>query len=303
MKTDFQHRHLLSIGECMVEFAPNGAGGYAMNFAGDTFNAAWYARRLLPGGFEVSYLTAVGRDDISAEMLAFMRDQGIDTSFVARDDERTVGLYVVQLQDGEPRFTYWRDRSAARRLAHDAAALSGLSAEMVIHFSGITLAILPPENRQRLLDSLAARAGGATISFDTNMRPRLWRGNAELRYWTMRAADVADIVLPSFGEESQAFGDAHPEDTAERYAAAGAATVVVKNGAGPVLAVDGPVRLRLNPVPAVPVDSTAAGDSFAGAFLAALMQGKALDNAVRDAMSVAARVVQSRGALVPVGVD
>ena len=296
----------LALGECMVELAPADGGLLRQGFAGDTFNAAWYARRALPAGWTVDYATQVGRDAISAAMLDFMAGEGIGTGSIRQREDRTVGLYLITLAAGERSFSYWRGQSAARMLAEDPGWLAGvLAGRRVIHFSGITLAILPPEGRATLCAALAqARAGGALVSFDTNLRPRLWEGTAAMQAGLQLGASVADVVLPSFDEETALFGDATPQATAARYAALGAQVVAVKNGAEPLTLRSGD---GVETLPAVPVaqvvDTTAAGDSFAGVFLAGLASGRPLADAARAAMQVAARVIGARGALVPGAVD
>lgn len=295
-------RRLLAIGEAMVEMAPDGAGHYAMGFAGDTLNTAWYVRRALPPSHEVGYLSAVGTDAISDRMVGFMEGAGIETAPIARIPERTVGLYMIELEGGERSFAYWRSASAAKLLARDPARLAEAMAGWdVLLFSGITLAILAPEDRGQLLAALArARAAGATVVFDTNQRPKLWSGPEEMRDWLTRAAGASDIVLPSFDEEAALFGDASPGATATRYRAAGAGLVIVKNGDGPLVAMEAGRDIVLEPIRVRPVDSTAAGDSFNAGFLASWMLGAPLEEALREGMDLAARVVQRRGALVEV---
>jgi 2-dehydro-3-deoxygluconokinase len=292
----------VAFGECMVEIAPADGGLCRQGFAGDTFNAAWYARQCLPADWAVDYGTCVGTDAVSDAMVAFIAAQGIGTGAIRRVPDRTVGLYLISLKDGERSFSYWRGQSAARVLAEDSAWLAGVMAgRSVIHVSGITLAILPPEGRARLAAALAqARAGGALVAFDTNLRPRLWESPQAMKDGLTLGARVADVVLPSFDEETALFGDATPADTAARYAALGARVVAVKDGGGPLTLWAGGAAQA---VPAVPVaqvvDTTAAGDSFAGAFLAGLATGRPLADAAGAAMAVAARVIQARGALVP----
>jgi 2-dehydro-3-deoxygluconokinase len=296
-----RHDRLLTIGECMVEMAPDGAGKYTLGFAGDTLNTAWYARRLLPMTHAVDYLTAVGTDEISDRMVEFFADAGIGTAAVARVPDRTVGLYLIRLTDGERSFAYWRSVSAARTLAADRPRLdAALAPGGVLFLSGITLAILPPGDREHLLDALAAaRRDGAFVAFDTNLRPRLWEGMAEAAHWLARAGAVADLVLPSFDEAQMAFGDAAPEATAARFLGLGAAMVAVKNGAGDVIVQEaGAAPERLPVAPVQPVDSTAAGDSFDAGFLAALMQGRPPLDAAAEGAALARHVVRHRGALV-----
>ena len=294
---------LFCVGECMIEVAPAAEPGLAkVGYAGDTFNTAWYARRLLPPDMAVEYVSAVGDDAQSARMVAFMEGEGIGTGSVKRRAGMAPGLYMIALEDGERSFSYWREAAAARTLAREACLPGDVGEGDVIHVSGITLAILPGADRDRLLAELAdARAGGATISFDPNIRPRLWNDPAEMRVAVTRAAKGADIVLPSHDDEREAFGDASPDATADRYAALGCRAVVVKDGGGDLLvAADGARRrLAVSPIER-PVDTTAAGDSFAAGVLAARMTGG--DDPLAGARlgaALARLVVMGRGALVP----
>lgn len=296
-------KRFLSVGEIMVEMAPAEGGLYRMGFAGDTFNTAWYARRLLPKHWQVGYVTALGTDAVSNDMAAFMTREGIDTSAIRRVPDRTVGLYMIQLKGGERSFSYWRGQSAAKTLADDPAALdAALRGADIIHFSGITLAILSGAARAGFCAALArARATGSHIAFDTNLRPRLWAGPEAMREGLMQGAAVADTVLPSLDEEALAFGDATAQDAIARYRKAGASVVAVKNGAETChvwSAEDGAFALDPPQVARI-VDSTAAGDSFAAGFLAARAEGAPVRDAVERASALAAEVVQRRGALAP----
>lgn len=291
---------LLCIGECMLELSPDPEPGvFRTGFAGDTFNTAWYARKLAGPEVTVAYLTAIGTDDISAKLEAFVKAAGIVPEFLHRPD-RTIGLYMINLDKGERSFSYWRDNSAARSLADDLEDLPGLQPGDIAFFSGITLAILPASGRARLFAALArARARGVCIAFDPNLRPRLWRDDAEMCDLVMQGAGLTDIALPSFDDEARFFGDADPAACAARYHGAGAATVVVKDGAKPVLVHTNDTRLSVAPAPVAQiVDSTAAGDAFNAGFLVGLKAGLSPEQAARRACDVAGRVITQRGALV-----
>ena len=291
----------LAIGECMAELAPTDIDDdLRLGFAGDTFNTAWYLARCAPES-QVSYLTVLGDDAISQKMAAFMRDNRIDDRFVQIATGQTVGLYMITLDQGERSFSYWRGQSAAKALADDLAALdAAMDASDLIYFSGITLAILPPKGRKALLATAQkARAMGKIIAFDPNLRPRLWASSAEMTDTIMQAAAVSDIVLPSFEDEADWFNDADPKATADRYLNAGAVTVIVKNGADPVLYAEGSSYAEV-PVTAVQtlVDTTAAGDSFNAGIFARHATGDTLADGIAYACALSRQVVQSRGALV-----
>jgi 2-dehydro-3-deoxygluconokinase len=293
-------RRVLALGECMVELAPLGGDRYRRGFAGDTYNFAWYLRRLLPSDWIVGYCTWVGADAVSDEMVAAMAAAGVDTADVRRTEARTVGLYMIEVRDGERSFVYWRGQSAARLVASDPSWLAErLGGADLVLFSGITLAVV--EQRDALLAALArAREAGAVIAFDPNLRPRLWPGAAAMRRELTRGAEVADVLLPSFEDESVHFGDATPEATIARYRACGARTVVVKNGDGEIAAWDAAEGSAVVRPPRVAaVDTTAAGDSFNAGFLAARLRGASLADAIAAGARLAAVVIQHPGALAP----
>lgn len=293
----------LSVGECMVEMAPaTGADEYRMGFAGDTFNTAWHLRQLRPD-VRAGFFSRIGQDGVSDAMSDMMASAGIDISRVTRSADRSVGLYLITLHNGERTFTYWRDTSAARQLADDPGALARDFAETdIVYFSGITVAILDAAGRDRLLSAVAnARAGGKVIAFDPNLRPRLWQDADEMRTAIIAAAAISDIVLPSYDDEAVHFGDRDTEATARRYTEAGARTVVVKNGAGRVFFVDHGAAGHVQPPEVAPVvDTTAAGDSFNAGFFASLDTPASLEDRILCASAVAGQVIGQKGALVPV---
>lgn len=293
---------MLSIGECMVELMQAEGGLLRKGYAGDTFNAAYYARLFLPSDWSVGYCSAVGTDTVSDEMLAFMTEKGIDTTPVRKIEGRTPGLYMIHLKDGERSFSYWRSASAARLLADDPDHLRrAIEGSDLILFSGITLAILPPEAVETLLAELRrAKAAGKRVVFDPNIRPRLWDNAERMRQTLTDGARAASLVMPSFDDEVTHFGDGSIKATIERYKALGVADVVVKDGEkGVTLAFAGAEESH---VPATPVervvDTTSAGDSFNGAFLSRLVAGDTPSTAAAFAARIAAGVIGHHGALV-----
>jgi 2-dehydro-3-deoxygluconokinase len=208
---------------------------------------------------------------------------------------------LIELSDGERSFSYWRDSSAAKALADDAAALrAAIDGADAVYFSGITLAILAPEARKRLLAALAsAKARGAMVGFDSNIRRRLWKNNQELGDAIHAAARVSTLTLPTVPDELEMFGETDQTAVAERYLADGVPEVVVRAGADAALVVWPDGRTRVAPQTQVkPVDTTGAGDSFNGSYMAARLQGDGPEAAARKAHATAARVIQSYGALV-----
>jgi 2-dehydro-3-deoxygluconokinase len=292
---------VVCIGECMVEFLRQDDGLWRQGFAGDSLNVAWALRALLPADAKVDYLTRVGTDALSEAMLEMLRTAGIGTGMITREPKRTVGLYTIQTDlDGERSFAYWRSDSAARGLAEDARHLAAaLAGADLVYLSGITLAILPPPDRDRLMAALGERGTRPfLVAFDPNIRPRLWPDPAAAADAVTLMAGLAEILLPTHDDEAAAFGDADAGATLARYRTLGVPEVVVKDGKQPTrYDCDGEAGM-ISVTPALAVDTTGAGDSFNGAYLAARLRGTGVTDAVAQAQRVSAAVVGQRGAVV-----
>ena len=284
-----------SIGECMVELRELAQGQLSRGFGGDTLNTAVYLARL---GIAVDYVTALGDDAWSEEMLAAWQAEGIGTGRVQILAGLLPGIYVIQTDPkGERRFLYWRDNSAAKRLFEhlDRCAFDVFD---VLYLSGITLSIYDETSRNRLFDSLAqARGRGARVVFDTNFRARGWPDLALARSLYGRMFDLADIVLASTEDLGLLFGDSG-ETTLLAHAADTEIVLRLDRPACRLLGKGRDEIVEAAPVAQV-VDTTAAGDSFAAAYLAARLNGTAPDAAARAGHQLAGLVVGHPGAIVP----
>ena len=295
-------RRLLTIGECMVELMQAEGDLLRKGYAGDSFNTAYYARRFLPADWSVDYLTAVGTDTVSDDMLAFMETTGVDTRLIRRIEGRSPGLYMIHLKDGERSFSYWRSTSAAKQLADDADHLrKAVETADIVVFSGITLAILSENAVETLLSELRrAKAEGKLVVFDPNIRPRLWDDRRRMLDTISDGARASNLVMPSFEDEATHFGDADIAATIARYRGLGVDNLVVKDGAnGVTLAFAGQDTVFVPTVKVEKVvDTTSAGDSFNGAFLARYAIDGDAKAAAEFAAKTAAAVIQHHGALI-----
>jgi len=293
---------LLAIGEVMAEIRSQD-DGFAVGFAGDTYNTAIYAARQLGAPGQVGYVTRLGDEPLSQALLAHALAEGLDVSHIARDPQRNIGIYaVVTDDDGERSFSYWRADSAARRLFAAGQAAPVLPAAEIVYLSGITLAILAPAGRVRLLEMLAdLRAGGATkVAFDSNYRPALWEDRATARKTMEQIWQLTDIALPSIDDEMALYGDDSEEAVVARFAARDWDGIAIKRGSrGPLSP-----RLAADDRPDFPaamkvVDTTAAGDSFNGGYLAAFLAGAGEAERMAAGHRLAAEVVAVPGAIIP----
>ena len=294
-------KRFVSIGECMIEMSGGEGGMYKLGYAGDTLNTAWYMRALLPAGWHVEYVTALGDDIYSGQMKAFLEKAGIGTGAIQTIEGKRPGLYMIHQEKGDRHFTYWRGQSAAKQLADDREALDrALEGADMVYFSGITLAILAPRARGRLMKAIIkARDKGARVVFDTNLRPALWTSPAVMKSTLTAAAHIADVVMPTHTDEAPLFGDKDREATAKRYLDIGVEEVAVKDGANPayIATRDGGVEVAATKAEKV-VDATGAGDSFNGGYLTARIAGASPEEAAKRGHAVAGIVIGHKGALV-----
>jgi len=293
----------VSVGEVMVELARGPDGRFALGYGGDTFNTAVYLARL---GVDTAYATALGEDPYSDGIVARATDEGVSTELVLRESGRAPGLYLIETdKKGERTFHYWRDTSPARELFElpgwERVAEAIVTADLV-YFSGITLSLYSNAGIGRLLATLEyARQRGAKIAFDSNFRPRGWKNDeARARAVFAEALTRVDIALPTFEDEARLWGDADPVATVERLRGLGVSEIAVKNGPKAALVDAQGVRAEV-PVPKTvkPVDTTAAGDAFNAAYLAARLRGAEPLAAARAAHVLAAEVIRHRGAIIP----
>lgn len=294
---------LFAIGEVMAEIRREPGLGFRVGFAGDTFNTAVYCARHLGAGGRVGYCTRVGLDPLSEAFLAVAAEEDLDVSHVARDPERFIGIHTVSTDAvGERSFHYWRGNSAARRLFSSDDRMGVLPEARIVFVSGITLAILHPPARRRLMDRLRAmrERSGCLVAFDSNYRPRLWKDAETAREIIGEAWEIADVALPSIDDEMALFGDASEESVIARFGAGSWRACAVKRGVrGPIsphLAHDAHPRFR--PASRV-VDTTAAGDSFNGGYLAAFLRGRDERQCLLAGHEIASRVVGTAGAILP----
>jgi 2-dehydro-3-deoxygluconokinase len=288
------------IGECMIELRQAPGGLYSRGFGGDTLNTAVYLSRM---GIATDYITALGDDSLSDEMIAGWQSEGVGTTKVARLKGKLPGIYMIETDaEGERKFFHWRESAAARALMdlpETGITLNALAAYHAVYFSAITLSIYSEEGRARLFGALGrARQERTRIVFDTNFRARGWPDLDIARRVFGQAFETADIALastedllplwPGEGNEALLARIASPEAVLKL---AEPKCIVRAEGFTQEVAAE-PLT---NPV----VDTTAAGDSFAAAYLAARLNGADPVEAARAGHHLAGVVVCYSGAIIP----
>ncbi|WP_372019645.1 sugar kinase [Photobacterium swingsii] len=306
MRQPTSQKKVAIIGECMIELSGKPFEQQMQSYGGDTLNTAVYLSRLCTG-LTPYYVTGLGCDSYSQNMRAMWQQEGIDTSLVLTMEGKLPGLYAIQIDDfGERSFHYWRNDSAARYLCeHNGffAVVEQLKTMDLIYLSGISLAILPDEGKTALLHALASlKQHSVKIAVDSNYRPRLWPNPSDARKWLDRLYQLSDIALVTADDEDLLLDqdNAPPEQIADRLHHLGIDQVVVKLGAdGAMWSCHQERGVVAGQKVDQVVDTTAAGDSFNGAYLAAWCHGMSMAESCYWGNALAAQVIQCKGAIVP----
>lgn len=289
---------IVAIGEAMVEFNQTGEQGgrnYLQGYGGDTSNAVIAASRQ---GARCAYVTRLGDDEFGRMLRALWQREGVDTSGVDSDAAAHTGVYFVRHDERGHSFSYLRAGSAASRLQPADLPEALLQGARILHVSGISQAISPSATEAVRHAMVTARAAGATVAYDPNLRLKLWP--------LQRACEVisasiplCDHFLPSLDDVQLVSGLTEPREIVDWCHRMGARTVVLKLGREGSLVSEGHgcVAVAAHRVDAI--DATGAGDCFDGSYLARLAGGADPVSAARWASAAAALATTGYGAVDP----
>ncbi len=288
------------MGEPMLEFNQQKPGTdgrvlYLEGHGGDTSNAAIAAAR---SGASVGYVTAIGQDGPGESFMALWAREGIDTETVIRRADAPTGIYFVTHEARGHNFTFYRTGSAAARYRPEEVPEGAIRAARVLHVSGISQAISDSACDAVFRAIAVARDAGARVSYDTNLRLRLWPA-ARAAAVIHAAIGMADIALPSLDDATVLTGLSDPDRVADFYLRL-CPLVLLKCGAAGCIVATRDGRTRIAPHAVAAVDATGAGDAFAGAFLARTLAGDEPIMAARYANAAAALSTTGYGAVAPI---
>jgi 2-dehydro-3-deoxygluconokinase len=288
---------IVAIGEPMVEFNQTQAGApnYLQGFGGDSSNMIIAAART---GARTAYVTRLGEDEFGRMFLALWQAESVDARGVAIDPQAHTAVYFVTHGPQGHVFSYLRAGSAASRMRPADLPLELVRGARFVHASGISMAISASACDSVLAAFEAARAAGAGVSLDSNLRLKLWP-LARARAMLGAAAAVADHFFPSIEEARALSGLEQPDAVVDWAHRLGARTVYLKLGPEGVIVSDGARRERIAGLKVKAVDATGAGDCFCGATLARLAAGDSFVDAARYANAAAALATTGFGAVAP----
>lgn len=260
--------------------------------AGAESNVAVAMSRL---GHRVRWIGRVGADPLGDGVLATLRAEGVDLSHVIVDGDAPTGILVRDRHPARPiQVVYHRAGSAGSRLQPEDLRADQLRDARLLHVSGVTAALSPSASAATLRACELARAAGVPVSFDPNLRTKLWSVEEAIPVLS-ELARRATVVLAGVGETALLAGSDRPKDLEAWYLERGAELVVLKDGAHGSWATNGRERWEQPALSARPVDPVGAGDAFAAAFLSRRLDGGSPPRCLAAGAAAGAMAIEAVG--------
>ena len=257
---------VLCLGEPLLEFNQIKEGNkknYISGYGGDTSNTAISIARQ---GMSVGLISKVGKDKFGSDLFELWKREKVDSSHVSIHPEAPTGIYFVTHDADGHHFTYYRSGSAACQMTTFDLPKEDLSQTRILHLSAITQAISVSSCETAFAAIFQARKNGVKVSYDTNLRLKLWSLD-RARDVINRTVPMCDVIMPSLEEATSLTGLVDPEEITDYFFELGAKLVVLKQGSHGALVSDGKENLNIPGHKVKAIDATGAGDTFDGAFL------------------------------------
>lgn len=292
---------VVTIGETMALFTPNEEGmlrhalSFSMKFGGAESNVAIGLSRL---GHRSRWISRLGDDEFGDAMLSFIRGEGVDVSFVTRDQSASTGVFFKEYRRlNDTRVYYYRKDSAASRMGAECLDEDSIADAKYLHITGITPALSFSCREMLEKAILIAKGNGTKIVFDPNLRLKIWRDEEEARQVIKKFASKSDLVLPGISEAEFLFGALTPEEYVAKFHDLGIDTVIMKLGKQGALISSPSVPMTRIPGFLVErvVDPVGAGDAFAAGVLSGLLDGISLEESVLRGNAMGAMVTMVNG--------
>lgn len=298
---------VLFVGEAMLELVNISQNMLAKSYAGDVYNTSVYMKRAYPK-LSASFLSAVGQDLVSQEFVQKAKDEQVNTQAIGVSERHHLGTYMVVNDDtGERSFIYWRSDSAAKSMMstlsseQNAFIQTEFGQQSVVFFSGITIAILHPSEREQFWELLERlQQAGALIVFDPNYRPALWESSSLAKQTIEKAFALSDWLMPGVDDFKALYGMTTVDECLDFCQQFNFNELVLKQGEKSVHVVNGDGHSEFDIIKSNNVvDTTSAGDAFNGIYLGARLENASPKIATKLANYAASKVIETPGAIMP----
>ena len=265
---------IVALGELLIDFteagiSKNGMKLFEQNPGGAPANLLTVASHM---GYRTSFIGKIGTDMHGDFLKKTLQNEGIDTGALVEDERYFTTLAFVEIdENGERNFSFARKPGADTQLEVSDLDQKLLSDCRIFHFGSLSLTQEP--SRGTTLEAVRiAKEAGALISYDPNYRASLW-ADTETAVAQMKAAiPLADVMKVSDEESLLLTGAGDYDEAADRLLESGLKLVAITLGSKGVLIATPESRQTVGGFAVDAVDTTGAGDSFWGGFLASYLQ-------------------------------
>lgn len=272
---------VVTFGESMVVFNPNTNGPlryihtFTKSLGGAESNVATAISKL---NHSVGWFSKVSDDEFGKFIIDAVRAEGVDTSRVIIDKEKSTGLlFKEHYQRSNPNVYYYRKNSAASSISPEDIDEEYIKQAKILHLTGITPA-LSKSARQAVYKAIdIAKKNNVLVSFDPNIRLKLCTIE-EARKILVDIANRADIVMPGLDEAELLLGLTDKDEVCNYFLGKEAKIVAVKLGADGCYVKDKKEGVKVSGynVSDLIQDTAGAGDGFAAGFLSGYLEGLSL---------------------------
>ncbi|MDF2717920.1 MAG: kdgK [Paenibacillus sp.] len=279
---------VVCLGELLIDFVPQ-SNGLPLSQVGTFHRAAGgapanVAAAVAKLGGRSRFIGKVGRDPFGEYLHAAMKEAGVEPALVATDEARTGLAFVSLREDGERDFVFFRNPAADMLLRKDEVEDAWLRDAAIFHFGSVSL-IAEPCRTATLDAARRARAHGALVSYDPNVRLPLWTNADFARRTILDQLPSADLVKVSEDEIGFLYGGVSIEEGARLMLGLGPRCVVVTLGSAGCRVFTQTGDITVPGVSVEPVDTTGAGDGFVGGLLWRLADAGIRADALGDALA------------------
>ena len=271
-----------------------------LNFGGDTFNAAVYFSRLTKKEFNTFYFTGLGQDHLSKMMVKRFKNENLKTELIQIIKDKSPGLYSIQTDEkGNRSFSYWRNDSAAKKMI-ERCNLNKIdkfiSDSELFYYTGISLGILKQKDQNKLID-LSKKS--KLTAFDFNYRNSFHGNKIKSQSLFKKSNLSSNINFISFDDITEIFGKSDPIEFINAFKRKD--NIIILKHFEKIFYSEFNKIGSIN-IPIIKaIDTTAAGDSFNGSFLAyhLINEKLSIEDKILKSHNITKNVLKYRGAIIP----
>lgn len=293
-------KDVITIGDAMITFNPSTTGPmrfvptFERKVGGAELNLAIGCARL---GLNTGWISRLGNDEFGKYIFNFVRGEGIDVSEVKLVDGYPTSLNFKEiLEDGSGKTFYYRTNSPTTMLTEDSIVESYIANTKIVHITGVFIAIDKEKNLGVIQQAIAyAKKHGTLISFDPNIRLKLWT-KEEAKATLEQILPHVDILLTGVEEAELLLGVSEPSEIIEASKKLGISYIAIKQGEDGAVGYHNGETIEAPPVKAKKVvDTVGAGDGFDAGFLYGVLQKWPLEKTLQFANTIGSMVVSVSG--------